>query len=95
MVMLLSPVTGALRRVFEKRQDDPHERLTKLRNDTMATRAAIRRALTKLAERNGISRQDIDEAMYEYADDLLAVAITKLEDDIEREMFDRYSIERG
>jgi hypothetical protein len=65
---------------------DPHDRLVDLRRDVADTKAAIRDALDALAERQGISSKDIDDAMAGYADDLLSDAVYGAEREIEREI---------
>jgi hypothetical protein len=71
---------------LESRLGDVRGRLDALRADVLTTKAAIRSALDKLANRHGIPRKDVDYAVEGYADDMLSDTIYNIERALEREL---------
>lgn len=65
---------------------DPGERLTALRSDVDDAKTAIRTILDRLAERQGISTQDVTYAIENYADHMLSDLIFQLERNLQREI---------
>ena len=63
---------------------DPKDRLERLHADRSETKAQIREALERLAERHGIAHKDVTYAMA-YADDMLSDLIYSVERDLEHE----------
>ena len=63
---------------------DPTDRLEQLHADKRETKAQVREALERLAERHGIAQKDVTYAMA-YADDMLSDLIYSVERELEHE----------
>jgi hypothetical protein len=67
---------------------DPRDRLDQLHRDALDTKAEIRAALDRLAERQRIAAKDVSYAMDGYTDNLLDDTIYNLKRELEREIED-------
>ena len=65
-------------------QRGPKDQLEQLHADKRETKAQIREALERLAERHGIAQKDVTYAMA-YADDMLSDLIYSVERDLEHQ----------
>jgi hypothetical protein len=72
--------------------NDPQERLERLRHDALDTKGEIRAALEKLAQKHRIPARDVNRAIYGYADDMLSDLVYELERELTREIEARDSI---
>lgn len=67
-------------------QDDPSDRLDRLRRDVLDAKVELRSALERLAEKHGISARDVNKAITGYADDMLSDLVYELESELNREI---------
>ena len=82
------PLPASRAGIFESRPD-ARDRLEQLRADQRAAKAELREVLERLAERHGISQQDINYAVDGYADDMLSDLVYSVERDLEHEREER------
>lgn len=73
------------RPIFLESRNEPRTRLEQLHADRREAKAELREVLERLAQRWGVSQQDINYALEGYADNMLSDLIYGIERDLEHQ----------